>query len=442
MLLIKKYIKIISSDINYKFLLLFILWLPLKDDYLPIILALWIFTWLLEGNFKSRINLFPHKPAYLGLLIYFLLTVFALFSSNDFEYGFFHVQEKLSMVFFPIFLVGASQKVKQNYKTILLVFILGNLIATIYCLANAFITNLIFENGEVYFKYWIYDAFKERSFWWHINDRYNVFYGNLTTFKHPAYFAMFLLFSIIILIYFLREKFIINKWIKIAALLVILHFTIVIYLLQSRAGLISLGLILLSIPIIEIQKKLKKRYFIYIPLFILVLSFIILSSSRINENVKEIKEIYTNPSSFSLSDSDIRLQVWYTSIYVIKDNFWLGTSPANLTDKLVIKYKELGFNSAAEVQLNTHNQFLETFAGLGVFGFISLIFILVYGFVISIKKHNYLLFFLFLILSINFLFESVMNRMAGILFMMFFMSLLVFANIREFEGKSAEQLAD
>jgi len=132
MLLIKKYIKIISSDINYKFLLLFILWLPLKDDYLPIILALWIFTWLLEGNFKSRINLFPHKPAYLGLLIYFLLTVFALFSSNDFEYGFFHVQEKLSMVFFPIFLAGASQKVKQNYKTILLVFILGNLIATIY----------------------------------------------------------------------------------------------------------------------------------------------------------------------------------------------------------------------------------------------------------------------------------------------------------------------
>ena len=53
----------------------------------------------------------------------------------------------------------------------------------------------------------------------------------------------------------------------------------------------------------------------------------------------------------------------------------------------------------------------------------------IYGFVIAYKKRQYLLFFLLLILSINFLFESMLNRMAGVLFMMFFYSLFVFMKI-------------
>jgi O-antigen ligase len=127
---------------------------------------------------------------------------------------------------------------------------------------------------------------------------------------------------------------------------------------------------------------------------------------------------------------------------VIKENFWFGTSPANLTDELIKKYKELGFEKAALDNLNSHNQYLETFAGLGIFGFLTLLFIMVYSFVLSIKKRNYLLFFFIIIVSINFIFESMLNRMAGILFMMFFISLLIFADIKEFSAKRKEQLIE
>ncbi len=79
-------------------------------------------------------------------------------------------------------------------------------------------------------------------------------------------------------------------------------------------------------------------------------------------------------------------------------------------------------------KLNSHNQYLETCAGLGIFGFVSLLYILIYGFIITYKKRHYLLFFLLVILSINFMFESMLNRMSGVLFMIFFYSLFVFMN--------------
>lgn len=424
------------SKINFWALLLFIFWLPLKDDYLPIILALWIFTWLLEGNFKSRLLKLPQKQLFYSLSFYFILTVLAIFHSSDFEYGFFQIQEKLSMIFFPLFLLGSNEKVKKNYKIIFYTFILGNLVAVLYCLGYTFFTNLIFENNSFFIKYWTYDGFKEVPFWQLINMRYNIFsYSYLSIFKHPSYFTVYLLFCILILVYSIREKLISKSWTKLAAYFLILAFSFFIYLLQSRAGIISMALIFIFIPIIEIQKRLKKRYLAILITTFAIFGIIIITNSRIKNNFAELKELFVSPSNFSLQTSDSRYQLWYTSIQVIKENFWFGTSPANLTDKLVLKYDELGFKLSADGKLNSHNQYLETFAGLGVFGFLSLMFILIYSFVISIKKHNYLLFFLILILSFNFLFESMMNRMAGILFMMFFMSLLGFANIREFEGK-------
>ncbi len=426
----------IRSNINYWTILLFIFWLPLKDDYLPLILAIWIFTWLLEGNFKTRLIPFENKPFYIALASYFLLTVIALSYSNDLKYGVFQIQEKLSMLFFPIFLMGSNKIIKQNFNTVFIAFILGNIVASIYCLANALFISVVHENGVSILRYTHWLSMQDYSFWDLVNMRVSNFsYTYLSILKHPAYFTMYLLFSICILAYLMRKKWIKKKWIKIAAYTLILYFSFIIYLLQSRAGLISLAFVFFLIILIEIQSNLKKRYFILIIAVTVIFGFVILSSSKIDKNISELKEIYINPTSFSLNNSDTRFQLWYTSIQVIKDNFWFGTSPANLTDQLVIKYKELGFKSAEKEQLNSHNQYLETFAGLGIFGFISLIFILIYGFVISIKKHNYLLFLLILIISFNFLFESALNRMAGILFMMFFISLLIFANIPEFNGK-------
>ncbi len=416
------------SFLNYWFLLLFIFWLPLKDDFLPTILALWIFTWLLEGNYKNRFKGFlQSKYHYLGFFLYFLLTLLFVPRANDFAYGIFTVQEKLSIVFFPIILLGSNQKVKSNTITILKIFILGNLIASVYCLTDAFLNSLLIENGRYVFNHNILPQSNGYSFFEAVNLRYSQFaYTVFSKFKHPSYFAMFIIFSIIIIVDFLRKGILTKRWLRALSIAIILFFIFILYLLQSRAAFITLGFILPLIPIIELMKKLKKRL-IFLAIALIVSAITLISTSRkMKGNLSNLKTFLKSENKIELLKSDTRFQLWYTSVKVIEENFWWGTSPANLTDELVKKYNTLGFKSAYDDHLNSHNQYLESFAGLGIFGFLALMYIIVYTFIISIKKKHYLLFFLMVILSINFLFESMLNRMAGVLFMMFFISLFVF----------------
>ena len=421
-------------NINYFATLLFIFWLPLKDDYLPIIISFWIFTWLLEGNLKSKFTSIPYKELFVGFIVFFLLTILSLFYSKDFDYGLFHIQEKLSIAFFPIILAGSNKIIKNNFKTVLLIFVLGNFIASAYYLLNAIIPNIVIENGNWYIKFWIWDIHKPFSFWKVVNMRVSTFsYSYLSVFKHPAYFAMYLTFSISILIYLYKQKMAKKKWQKLAMITTMVFFAFMIYLLQSSAGFITFGIVSILSVLYEFKAKQKKRY-IFIGSIFVVMGILALSFSKpVQKRLKDYTDVILNPKTSKLFDKDDRIGLWYSAVEVIKENLWFGTAPADLSDELAKKYKKHNLKDAQEEKLNAHNQYLETFAGLGIFGFLSLIFILVYGFYLAYKKRHYLLFFLLIILSINFLFESMMNRMAGILFMMFFYSLFVFMDKERIE---------
>ena len=195
------------QKLNYFALLLFVFWLPLKVNYLPLIISLWIFTWLLEGNLKEKFKSFKYDQIYFAFTVYFLLGISALLYTQNIDAGLFHIQKQLSIVFFPIIIAGSNKIVKKNYKHLLLVFVLANLIAAVYVLANAFFSNLIIENGNWYIKYWQWDMHKDIPFWQLVNMRYNSFSGlYFSLFMHPSYFSMYILFSLIILIDFLRKK--------------------------------------------------------------------------------------------------------------------------------------------------------------------------------------------------------------------------------------------
>jgi len=86
---------------------------------------------------------------------------------------------------------------------------------------------------------------------------------------------------------------------------------------------------------------------------------------------------------------------------------------------------------AYKQRLNVHNQFLETFVGQGILGDIILLLLLIYPFIQSLKKQNYLFALFLLLIGINFLFESMLNRQAGVLFFAFFYSYFIFVEYKE-----------
>ena len=415
--------------LNYFFFLLFVFALPFKDNYLPTILVLWVFTWLLEGNLKQKFLAFQYKESlFIALAFYFLLYITALFQTGNLQEGIKYIQHNLSILFFPLIISGSNKLIKKNIKIILWVFVLGTLISSLYMIFHALYVNIHFENGVWAIKLSSWEGFSEKyTFFELINNRTNNFsYRYLSYYIHPSYFSMYVLFSIIILVNFLRIKLIRKKIYLTVVSIVILFFVLLIYLLQSKAGFIAFTVNSFFVIVFEIYRKKQKRYFFTGIIILSVGITFALLSIRMQTILEQTDSILKQPDKIELKKMDVRFQTNYAALQIIKENFWFGVGPANMYDELKKQFKKYGFEKAAEERLNAHNQYLETFAGLGIFGFLSLMYIIIGGFVYAYKHKHYLLFFLLLILSVNFLFESMLNRINGILFMMLFYSLFVF----------------
>jgi O-antigen ligase len=188
-------------------------------------------------------------------------------------------------------------------------------------------------------------------------------------------------------------------------------------------------LLLVSLMVWVIIKRRKKiLYLIGIPLLIVGI-FFISSNSRISYNINQIERIIKNPSKIEIEGENDRFQMWYSSLPLIKENFVFGIGPSNVTKKLVEKYVLYKFSMAEKFKLNAHNQYLESLLGLGIIGLLILLYILAYCLIKSYRQKNYLLLILIFMLSFEFLFESVLNRMIGIVFMMTFVSMFLFTDI-------------
>jgi O-antigen ligase len=115
--------------------------------------------------------------------------------------------------------------------------------------------------------------------------------------------------------------------------------------------------------------------------------------------------------------------IWKSSYSLWLENPIIGIGPADVRE--VLKNKLSTTNSEFEsANFNMHNQFLESLIGLGSIGFITLCLILFYFLKIASRQKNSLLAYLILIILVNFIFESMLNRQSGLFFILFFVSLL------------------
>jgi O-antigen ligase len=113
---------------------------------------------------------------------------------------------------------------------------------------------------------------------------------------------------------------------------------------------------------------------------------------------------------------------------IIKDNFWFGVSPGDTKDELMQNYKKHGFRHAVERNYDAHNQFLQSFIALGILGFLFVFCIIGLPFFYAIRERDYVLFFFSLMLFFLFLFESMLQKQAGVMFIVFG---LIFLSSRE-----------
>ncbi|NVK51788.1 MAG: O-antigen ligase family protein [Flavobacteriaceae bacterium] len=360
-------------------------------------------------KFKKRL-IFP-------AILYVLYCVSLLYSS---EVQLNVIEQKASLLIFPIIFI-LIKCTEVDFKLVLKYFVIGCVVALIICEFHAFYSSLDFSN-------FIFNSKINRrvSFYRSLVEDKNYFFSYNFSFLHQTvYFAMYLSFAIAIL---LHNKLFKNKYMQ---GLIVLFMFFGLFQVLNKASFIVVFVILIKKIYLLIKNK-KIAVISSMLLFIIAVSvfvlnprfksfnkamFIIDESEVIEKDFRKINN--TNPNNYNF-----RVMLWSSALDLIKQNPLIGIGAGGTENRLyeVFAVKRQWYDKSEKY--HAHNQYLQILLDVGAVGFFFFILIFVFFFK-SVQRLNHnklktIAIDFILIILMNFLFESMLERYSGVSFFSFF----------------------
>ncbi len=378
---------------------------------------------LIVSIFNFRNNKFYFKIGFvLPICLYALYCISLLYSS---ELEFSIIEQKASLLVFPIIFM-LNRDLPGCPSLILKYFVFGCLVALTICEFNAFYNSFDFTNL-------IFDSRKDKSisFYNSIQKEENHFFSFNFSFIHQAvYFAMYLLFSMAILFY---TDFFKNRIIKYGLLF---FFFVGLFQIINKASLIILFVLL----IFKVFQSIKSKRIAGISVVLLFVTAVCVflfnprfksfyrSNFVINKSELKVKD-YKKIKNIKSNDYNYRVMLWSSALDLIKENPLIGIGAGGSDNRLYEVFAVKRQWYWKKEKYHAHNQYLQIFLDLGIIGFSVFLFLLI-SFLSKTFKYNnenlkLITINLFLIITINFLFESMFERYSGISFFTFFYCLFV-----------------
>jgi O-antigen ligase len=255
-------------------------------------------------------------------------------------------------------------------------------------------------------------------------DSYVLFSGEYSILEHPSYLSMKIVW-IIVLIMLISDEI---KLIRPVRIFLLVLLSINLLFLASKAGII-LWVILAGIAIYSYGSRGRFRkilVMLLLPMFLIITFSLSNRISRIDKFVNIMKE-GLSAESIDWKNLDQRTREWHSALQLIKEKPIFGHGLVNVEERMVKEYRKNGWEDEAKLNLNAHNQFLETQMTFGIAGSLSLFWMLLTPIVFR-KRLRYPSLAVAFVLMFSFflLFESMLNRQWGIMFFTLFYCLLVF----------------
>ena len=443
-----------SKEIYFYLLLVLSIGIGLQIVVYKIAIILLLLQWFLSADYKQKFIKLKQNNFAVGLIGLYFLYAISLIWSDNIPLALTDLLLKSPMAIITLVVLSQDNISVKKSNQILLAFALSILVLNTYCLIDAYFSFI--ETQEIN----------------------HFFYGSLTINMHTSNQAMFTCFSIVFFVYlFIKEKFI-SSWVTYSAVAIQMIFVL---LLSSRMQIL---IMIVIVPVYFIfyyyRKKKVGLGLIYTTLIFgfayLIITFPSSLNSRYNQTVSHINSIGVDNDN-----SDPRKFIWAQGLEVIKNHWLIGTGVGDAKDALVDRYskcildnpttenlvdstvsqlkqnkkavaylkqKATNSNTTYEEQLsdhakyilvrkndeykaaferkyNFHNQYLQTFGTIGIFGFLFWCFLFAYPLILSIKNKDYLAISFLFITGASFLTESMLERQAGVAFFSFFYVLLI-----------------
>ncbi|MEC4048189.1 O-antigen ligase family protein [Flavobacterium sp. SUN046] len=232
---------------------------------------------------------------------------------------------------------------------------------------------------------------------------------------HSTYIGVWVGVSVFILIDVLLK--IKNNLLGILSIVIMIIIQIsTLLILNTRMALYSIIIISLINSLLFLNKK-QKIYGLIITLT-LITSILVFTNRYKEDTLFVVKNSIVNSP---------RYPIYYCSLKLIKDSFWIGNNPTTLQTKQNDCYTCLHHKELAEKDTNSHSQYFDFFLKGGVFLFIAFIIMLFHKLKYTLQTKNYLYFSISLFFCFAFLTENILSRQYG-LFIYFFVD-LIFINV-------------
>jgi O-antigen ligase len=410
-------LKQLYLNFSFIFPLLIAFLLPFGINY-GIIIALWLICFFVFDDVQSGLRkLLTNKWSYIFIAFFVIHALGYFFSINKAE-ALSSIEIKLPFIFLPLLIFTSNFKELQ-LKKIVISFVSGCLILAFMCFLRAV------------YMYYVMNA---NAF----------FYSEFTYFLHPSYFAMYFVFAQLIVMLYYKTWLSHLKYLNLKIGFISLGFLVSIFLSSSKMGLIAAFTVLpITLFVLLINRGYKKSVFVLLVGLIAITGMTYKLFPSPFQRLQTAFTVTTSTESIDLSATEstaVRILIWRQAIDIIKENVVFGTTPGDANDALYQSYQKNGLTGATKKKLNAHNQFLQTFIGTGILGFILLSLMTVGAIIFGFLKKNYALILFSSLIVLNFLVESMLQAQAGFIFFTFFLCFLLQYHLGKFTNQNNSQL--
>ena len=363
-------------------------------------------SWIFSFSFKEKLQRFIKNPTAIAFVLLYLLHLLSIFYTENYSEGWNDLRLKISFLLLPFFMMTVQFIYNEQRMFILKLFAVLMVLMALTDLTNAFLEYFVNGNQETF--YYIHLPYVLAS--------------------KVHYVAWYYSFAIFISIYHLISSHS-NRTLWFLGLLILLFSLI---LLSSRAFILAF-IVVFILSFLKWFKTAKTSRFMlakllsFAALFIFTLLLIPSTNLRLNDTVVELQKMfgYDTPKQ-----TNPRVFIWRYGADLIAKNpiFGFGVGDAKGELSVALESCEAMFwNGERNIPIqdknyNFHNQFMQTWAEVGIFGFLILLFIMIHPFLL---KNSHPLFLIFIALTfIGCLTESMFERQAGVVLFAFMYPLL------------------
>jgi O-antigen ligase len=396
----------ISANLHFVLTVMATLLLIVDVKLCSIAIALLFINWLSGQGYKHLVQRYKEAKEGFLLPLFFLLHVIGLLYSSNLHYGFSDIERKLSLLVLPLVLLARPLSISQRDFLIVFFTFFAIVLSTIGLARGLYHYDVIAnERGPEHL---------------------------VTNFAdiHRVYFSMYLLFCYLALFYIHRayllgsSKFGWLTWFGAALLILFL------FIMASRMMLILLILssvmMLVYFMVVKNKQYVKALGFCLVGLAVLVLVYT--QVSHVRTFMGQLTQKLDAGQTEDVNSVNIRVVKYKCAIQGIEANWFWGVGTGDIQDTLNALYLKNGFHKGYEVNMDAHNQYLQTWLAQGLVGLVLLLAFLFFNLKKGIKERNYLLLFVLCIFTICNLSESLLTTQKGVVFLALFFPLTFYSN--------------